>query len=97
MAVRKDRLRHDPRSKDDGLTIEGCKAAVDNRRLDAEVQRMTRRLFVLRRRKGSLTEEEMWELRQMQLKLREIRAEFNGNVDEFMKVCRWVEGKTRVY
>lgn len=96
MARSKYRERHHPRSKDDGLTIEGCRAAVDNKRLDAQVQMMTRRLFALRRRK-KLTEEEMGELIRMELKLDEILAQFNRNVDEFMKVCRWVKGKYRVY
>ncbi len=96
MAKRIYRERHHPRSKDDGLTIEGCKAAVDNRCLDAQVQMMTRRLFALRRRKR-LTEDEMGELRRMELKLDEILAQFNENVDEYMKVRRWVEGKYRVF
>lgn len=96
MATRKYRERHHPRSKDDGLTIEGCRAAVDNRCLDAQVQGMTRRLFALRRRK-MLTEEEMGELIRMELKLDEILAQFNENVDEYMKVRRWVEGKYRVF
>lgn len=96
MAMRKYRTRHHSRAKDDGLTIEGCKAAVDNRRLDATVQRMTRRLFALRRRKR-LTEEKMGELLRMELKLDKLLAQFNRNVDEYMKVCRWVEGKKRVF